>query len=194
MGLGIGLLALAGVAGAQAPHASGTVKTISDTGLTLTTASGDVTVAVPAAAKILLVDPKTMDTKAAAAGTLSDVTTGDKAIVTGTAGDTPTALTATKVYLLKAAAIASVHAADEAAWAHGGGGIVKSVNLGAGTIVLSSGMKMITVQTAPATIVRVRYGFRMRLRARSARSSRAISFVCAGRNRLTARASRRTRL
>jgi hypothetical protein len=120
----------------------------------LKTAAGDVTVAVPAAAKVLVVPPGSKDLKAATAGSLSDVASGDKAIVTGTAGDTPSSLNAVRVILMKADAIAQTHAAEDAAWAKGGGGLVKSVDAAAGKIVISSGMKMTTVLVTPTTIVR----------------------------------------
>jgi hypothetical protein len=55
---------------------------------------------------------------------------------------------------MKAAAIAQSHAASEEAWAQGVGGIVKTVDVSGSKVVLSSGMKTITVVTTPSTIVR----------------------------------------
>jgi len=75
-------------------------------------------------------------------------------LVTGAAGDSATALTATRVILMKAGAIAQTHAAEDAAWAKGGGGIVKSVDAATGTILISSRMKTVAVQTTPSTIIR----------------------------------------
>jgi hypothetical protein len=137
-----------------APHASGTVKAATGTGLTLTSAAGqDYTVTISGDTKVLVVAPGTAP-KDATPGTAADVATGDKAIVIGTAGDAGTGLKATKVYLMKSAAIAQSHAASEAAWAQGLGGIVKSVDVTGNKVVLSSGMKTITVVTTPSTIVR----------------------------------------
>jgi hypothetical protein len=130
------------------------VKTTNATGLTLTTAAGEVTVTVPAAAKVLVVPPGSKDLKSATAGSLADITPGDKAIVTGTAGDAPTSLTAARVILMKADAIAQTHAAEDAAWAKGGGGLVKSVDAAGGKIVIASGLKTVTVIVTPSTIVR----------------------------------------
>jgi len=109
---------------------------------------------VPDGAKILVVPPGSKDLKSATAGTLGDVAAGDKVIVNGSAGDTGMALKATRVILMKSAAIAESHAADEAAWGQGLGGIVKSVDAGAGKIVIASGMKTVTVQTTPQTVVK----------------------------------------
>ncbi len=139
---------------AAAPHQAGTVKASNGTSLTLTTAAGqDVTVLVPQAAKVLVVAPGSKDLKSATTGSLADVTPGDRVLVTGTAGDTTT-LTATRVILMKSQAIAATHAAEDAAWAQGGGGIVKSVDAAAGKIVVASGLKTLTVTVTPATIVR----------------------------------------
>jgi co-chaperonin GroES (HSP10) len=140
---------------ATAPKAAGTVKSTDATGLTLTTAAGqDVVVTIPATAKVLVVAPGSKDLKSATEGSLSDVTPADKVIVLGTAGDTATALTAVRVILMKQAAIAQSHAAEDAAWTRGGGGIVKSVDAGAGTIEVASGPKMMTVTVGPSTVVR----------------------------------------
>jgi co-chaperonin GroES (HSP10) len=153
-------LALAGcvvvsVAQTAAPRTAGTVKAADSNGVTVTTAAGtDVAVAVSAAAKVLLVAPGSKDLKSATPGVLSDVAVGDRVLVTGTDGDTATALNATRVIVMKATAIAQSHAAEDAAWAKGSGGIVKSVDTATGTVVLASGLKTLTVTTTPATVVR----------------------------------------
>lgn len=137
------------------PRQAGTVKSATAGSLTLTNATGqDYTVSLPADAKILVVAPGAKDLKSATAGTPADVAAGDKVIVTGSATDTGTALTATRVILMKQSAIAESHAAEDAAWAKGTGGIVKSVDVAAGKVTVSSGLKTITVSTTPATIVR----------------------------------------
>ncbi len=137
------------------PRSAGTVKTTSATGLTLTTAAGlDVTVTVPATAKVLVVAPGSKDLKSATDGSLTDISPADKVIVTGTEGDTATALNAVRVILMKSQAIAQTHAAEDAAWARGGGGIVRSVDAAAGTIVVANGLKTLTVAVTPSTIVR----------------------------------------
>ena len=136
-------------------HSSGTVKTTDATSLTLTTPAGqDVTVRVPETAKVLVVAPGSKDLKTATEGKLSDVATGDRVIVTGTAGDSGATLTATRVILMKAQAIADTHAAEDAAWVQGGGGIVKSVDTAAGKIVIANGLKTVLVLTTPTTVVR----------------------------------------
>ncbi|SEF98653.1 hypothetical protein SAMN05421819_1573 [Bryocella elongata] len=137
------------------PHQSGTVKSVEGDSLTVTNAAGqDYTVKVPAGVSILNVPPGAKSLSTATPGQISDVAVGDKVIVTGTDGDTGTTLTARRVVLMKSAAIADLHAAEEAAWAKGAGGIVKSVDAASGTIVVSSGMKPVTVKTTATTDVK----------------------------------------
>jgi hypothetical protein len=153
--LALGCAATLYAQAAAAPRQSGTVKSTSSDSFVLTTAGGqDVTVAVPAAAKVLIVPPGAKDLTAATSGSIGDVQSGDRALVTGSAGDSGNTLNATRVILMKSTAIADTHAAEEAAWQRGGGGIVKSVDPATGTIVISSGLHTVTVTTTPATIVR----------------------------------------
>ncbi len=137
-------------AAAAGQRVSGTVKSTSATGLMVTTAAGqDVVVTVPDAAKVLVVAPGSKDLKSATAGTLGDVAVGDKVLVVEAASGT-----ATRVILMKAVAIAATHQAEEAAWSKGGGGIVKSVDLATGAIVIASGLKTVTVMVTPQTVIR----------------------------------------
>jgi hypothetical protein len=153
--LALGCVLALQVAAQTAPHPSGTVKSTGSGNFVLTTTGGqDVTVNVPAAAKVLIVPPGAKDLSAATAGSVTDVQAGDRALVTGSAGDTGSTVNAVRVILMKSTAIAQSHEADEAAWAKGGGGIVKSVDPTAGRIEISSGLHTVTVTTTPSTIVR----------------------------------------
>ena len=155
--LAIGLLTVPAQAQSVAAtvRQAGTVKSTNATSLTLTTAAGqDVTVTVPEAVKVLVVAPGSKDLKSATEGTLSDVTPGDRVLVTGTAGENASTMTAARVILMKAQAIAATHEAEDAAWSRGGGGIVKSVDAAAGRIVIASGLKSVTVLVTPSTVVR----------------------------------------
>ena len=137
------------------PRQSGTVKAVTPQDFVLTNAAGqDFAVTVPAAARILLVDPTTRDTKSAQPGTMADIAGGDKAIVTGTAGDTGQSLTATRVYLLKSGAINAMHQGEQAAWARSVGGIVRSADAATGTLKVANGTRETTITTTPSTIVR----------------------------------------
>ncbi len=138
-----------------APRQSGTVKAVTPQDFVLTTAAGqDFAVNLPAAVRILLVDPTTKDVKSAQGGTVADIAGGDKVIVTGTAGDAGQTLTATRVYVLKSGAIAAMHAQEQAAWARSVGGIVRSVDPATGTITVANGARTTAVNTSGSTIVR----------------------------------------
>ena len=140
---------------AAGQRSAGTVKSTSATGLTLTTTAGqDVVVTIPDAVKVLVVAPGSKDLKSATPGTLSDVAAGDKVLVVGDPSTDGAGVTATRVILMKAGAIAATHQAEEEAWSKGGGGIVKSVDPALGSIEIASGAKSVTVRVTPQTIVR----------------------------------------
>ncbi len=149
---GVGQAAAQGGA-STVQQAVGTVKATSSTGFTLTTTAGqDVAVEVPASAKVLVVAPGSRDLSSATVGTLSDIAVGDRALISGDAA--AQGITALRVILMKAQAIAASRTAEQEAWQKGGGGIVKSVDTAAGKIVVASGQKMVTVQVTPQTVIR----------------------------------------
>ena len=154
------LLTAAAIAPAQtasAPAAgtrqSGTVKAIAGNAITLTTADGkDSVVIVDGAAKILQVAPDSRDLKSATPISLTDITAGDKVLLTG-AANAASGFTATRVVLMKSTDIAQKHAAEQADWQRrGSGGIVSAV--APPIITLSSGSRKVAVNTAPTTIFR----------------------------------------
>jgi hypothetical protein len=76
-------------------------------------------------------------------------------LVNGPAGDTPTALTAVRVILMKEQAIASLHAAEQADWQrHGSGGLVKFVDAQNHAIQITSAGKPVTILLQRTTILR----------------------------------------
>jgi len=150
-------LAIAGVASAQTPtpRAAGTVKASTADSLTITNSAGkDVTIAVPSAAQVMQVPPGSTSLSSATPSALSDIAVGDKVLVTGTAGDAPESLHAVRVIVMKSAAIADAHAAEEAGWQRGGGGLVQTVDAANGTIVVMSGARTLTVHVMPTTTFR----------------------------------------
>ena len=84
---------------------------------------------------------------------MSDVAVGDRVLATGKPGDAPTALTASRVILMKSTDIAEKNAAEQAQWrTNGVGGIVSSVEPAAGTMSLTVGSNKYTVTTDDKTI------------------------------------------
>ena len=151
------LVAVTLAAHTQAPpptRQSGTVKAIAGNAITLTTPDGkDSVIIVDGAAKILQVAPDSRDLKSATPIALTDISAGDKVLLTG-APNPASGFTATRVILMKSTDIAQKHAAEQADWQRRGlGGIVSAVSPD-GTITVSSGARKLTVATTPTTIFR----------------------------------------
>ena len=160
------LLALAGpmrcrlVAQAPAPAAAptavserGTVKEISGNTITMVADAGQtVTVNVATGAKVMKLAVGSTDLKTATPSQLTDVAIGDRVLVTGKAGDTPSTFAAVRVILMKSADIASMQAAQQADWkARGVGGVVAAVDPASGAITITSGAKKVVVNTSSKT-------------------------------------------
>ena len=146
--------ALVAQAAAARPSQLGTVKTMDGKTLTVTNAQGvTATATLSDDTKFLQLPPGSTDLKAATPSSLADVSVGDRVLVTGTAGDTPTALTAARVILMKSSDIASRNATQQADWQRrGSGGLVKSVE--GSDLTMTSGARAITISTTPQTIFR----------------------------------------
>lgn len=163
--LGLGLLSsVAGVtcygldAQAPAPAAAaasqrGTIKTISGNTITMVADAGQtVTVNVANGAKIMQLAVGSTDLKTATPSQLTDVSVGDRVLVTGKVGDTPETFSAIRVILMKSADIAQKQAAEQADWkARGTGGIVSTVDPATGAVTLTIGTKKVIVNTSSKT-------------------------------------------
>jgi hypothetical protein len=163
----IGFLLLTGgmcstlVAQAPAPVAApaaaasqlGTVKAVAGNVITMATDKGDtVTVTVAAGSKVVQLAVGSTDLKTATPSALTDIAVGDRALVTGKAGDTPATFAAVRVIVMKSSDIAQKQAADQADWkARGVGGIVNAVDPASGTITLTAGTKKVVVSTSSKT-------------------------------------------
>jgi len=142
---------------AQAPtHAAGTVQGITGSVITLKTDSGQqYTVQVADSAKLLQVPPDSKSLANAQPFALTDIAAGDRILVNGSTAADPTVLTATRVILMKATAIASLHSAEQDDWRQrGSGGLVKSVDLAGQTIQITSNGHPVTIQLQRTTILR----------------------------------------
>ena len=130
----------------------GTVKSISGSTVTLTTAAGaPITVNLAPDAAVLMLQPGVTDLKQATPSTADNIAIGDRVLATGKPGDTADVLLASRVILMKSSALAARDTAEQADWQKRGvGGIVKSVN--GDVIVISSGAKTINIQTTGGTI------------------------------------------
>lgn len=138
-------------AAASANRASGTVKSISGTTLTVAVDGGaTVTVTVADGARV----QQSADLKTVSPSSFDQIAVGDRVLATGTAGDAGT-LTATRVIMIKSTAIAERNQGAQADWnRRGSGGIVTAVDQSDGAISISSGTRKITVDTKSSTIYR----------------------------------------
>ncbi len=142
---------------AQAPvHAAGTVQGITGSVITLKTDAGpQYTVEVADSTKLLQIPPGSKDLSAAQPFALTDIAAGDRILVNGSTAADATVITASRVILMKATAIASLHAAEQADWRQrGSGGLVRSVDPAAQTITITNSGKTITIQLQRTTILR----------------------------------------
>jgi co-chaperonin GroES (HSP10) len=145
---------------AQAPASSaaarqlGTVKSITGNTIALSTDAGqNVTVTASADTKVLKLAAGSTDLKTAQPSQLSDVAVGDRLLATGTAGQSPTVLTASRIILMKSSDIAQKNAAEQSQWrVNGVAGIVSAVDPGTGTISLASGTNKYAVTTTGTTV------------------------------------------
>lgn len=149
--------------GAVAPAAGsavGTVKDIFGNALTLTLANSQ-TLSVQAAdgARVVRLAPGSSNLKGADPIAFGDIAVGDRVLVRGAAGSSAGTFTATLLVVMKQQDIQQKQAADLLDWQRRGtGGLVRSVDPAAGTILISTvtaaGAGKLLIQTSPKTIYR----------------------------------------
>jgi hypothetical protein len=138
----------------------GTITAISGNTLTVKTdADGERQVVVPASAALKRIAPGQKDLSTAEAIQFSDLAVGDRALVKLDPGAPAGTLEALQIVAVKQADLALKQQKDREDWQRRGvGGLVKSVDTGTATILLSSGAgamaKTVTVHTAKATILK----------------------------------------
>jgi hypothetical protein len=152
---------LAGSAPAQdAPKPTtvlGTVQTLSGTSLAVKSDAGvTMQVTVQDGARLLRIEPGQKTLSNASPFSLSDLATGDRVMARGSA-NADGSLSATMLVAIKSADIAQKQAQDREAWQKNGtGGLVKAVDLTAGTVTISvgAGGREEVVRTTPTTVIR----------------------------------------
>ena len=133
----------------------GTIETIGATSLTMTTDKGEkVSVTLLGETKVVQLPPGSTDFKTAQPASMTDLAVGDRVLAIGTPSESPTALTARRLVLMKSTDIAKRHEAEQLGWQHGTGGIVSSVDIASGAVTIKSGARTIAIATGPSTIVR----------------------------------------
>ncbi len=147
--------ASAPAASASSARQIGTIQTIDATSLTLTTDKGEkVSVGLNGETKVVQLPAGSTDLKSAQPAAMTDVAVGDRVLAIGMPADATTTWTARRLVLMKSTDIAKRHEAEQAGWQHSSGGIVSSVNLASGTVMVTSGTRTVSVATSPSTILR----------------------------------------
>lgn len=146
---------------AQAPtRFVGTITAVNGTTLTVKTdADGPRQVAVPDSAVLKRVAPGQKDLSAAVDIHLADLETGDRVLVKLAAAVEGETAQAAQIIAIKAADVAEKAQKEREDWQQRGvGGLVKSVDPSAGTIVLTSGAgataKTVTVHVSKTTVLK----------------------------------------
>lgn len=144
---------------AQAPSAArliGTITSVSGDTITVKSDAGTVsTITASDSTRILRAEPGQRDLSSATAIHVQDLAVGDRVLVRAIPGSSVDTYTAQTIIAMKKSDIAQKQQQEREAWQqHGVGGIVKSVDSTAGTVVVASGSRTITIHSTPKTIVR----------------------------------------
>jgi hypothetical protein len=141
-------------------RAIGTIKSISRSSLVLTLDSGaETSVNVDPNAKLLRVEPGAKDLKSAEPLALSDLRPGDRILVRGPLAPDGKTINALSVIAMMKLDIAQKQAHEREEWQKNGvGGIVKTLDPAAGTIVIATNSlganKDLNIKVTPETILR----------------------------------------
>ena len=124
---------------AGAARAVGTIQSISGRSLTVISDAGvSSNVRVEDATRLLQIEPGKTDLKEATPLTYPELQTGDRVLVRGTLAEDGKTIRAASVVAVKKAALAEKQARDRTEWQRGVGGLVKSVDPSASTILLTT--------------------------------------------------------
>ena len=147
-------------AGRALQQAVGTIKSISDAGITLKADGGEeVQVTLQDSTRILRVAPGQKDLKTATPLQKTDLQVGDRILVRGKQAPDTHVIVAGAVIAMKQADVSAKQEKDREDWQKRGvGGIVTAVDAGTGTITISmtsfTGSKSVAVHTTKSTILR----------------------------------------
>ena len=137
----------------------GTIKSISGNTIVLRLDAGtEVNVIVQGTPRVLRVAPGQTDLKSATPIQLQDLQVGDRVLVSGKVADDGKSVLAAAIVAMKAADVQAKQQKERAEWQRGAGGLVDTVDAGAGTISVSvtapGGVRKVAIQTSKDTIFR----------------------------------------
>lgn len=161
LGLLTTIVALSLTIAAQQPPGSagvtrktGSVQSIQGHTIVLKDDAGkEIKVTIQENARILRVAPGQTDLKSAVPMTVSEIQAGDRMLVRGQAGASADSVAASSVIVMRKGDVAEKQQQDRMEWQrHGTGGIVTSIDSGAGTVTLSlTPTQNVVVKTTPQT-------------------------------------------
>lgn len=152
--LGLTIAAQQMPGGAGVTHKTGSVQSIQGRTIVLKDDAGqEIKVTIQENARILRVAPGQTDLKSAVPMTVSDIQAGDRMLVRGQAGDSADSVAASSIIVMRKGDVAEKQQQDRMEWQrHGTGGIVTSIDSGAGTVTLSlTPTQNVVVKTTPQT-------------------------------------------
>jgi len=137
----------------------GTIKSITESTIVLTSDAGDVTkVEAQESARVLQISPGQKDLKGATPIHLQDLQTGDRILVFGKTADGGKSVSATIIVVMKSSDVEAKRQQEGQEWQHGVGGLVEAVDPTAGIVTVSiaapGGSRTISVQAGKKAIVR----------------------------------------
>jgi Cu/Ag efflux protein CusF len=135
----------------------GTVQTLSGNTLTVKSDAGTtMQVTIEDSARLLRIEPGQKTLAGASPFSLADLQAGDRVMARGSANADGNSLAATMLVAIKGADIAQKQEQDREDWQkHGTGGLVKAVDLAAGTVTISSGAGAeLVIHVSATTIIR----------------------------------------
>ena len=141
-------------------RAVGSIKAITDNGITLASDSGEeIKVTLQDSARILRVAPGEKDLKNATPVQKQDLQVGDRILVRGKAGADTHSISAAAVIVMKQADVAGKRQQEREDWQKRGlGGLVTAVDASSATITISmmsfSGNKSVAIHTTKDTVLR----------------------------------------
>lgn len=133
----------------------GTVESINGNQITVKNDAGTtMPVKIQDGARLLRIEPGQTSLKNASAFSLSDLQVGDRVLARGASSGNQ--LEASTLVAIKKTDLAQQHQKEQAAWQHGVGGLVKTVDPAAGTITIPvmPGNRTLTIDTTKQTIIR----------------------------------------
>jgi hypothetical protein len=138
----------------QAVRIVGTVTAVEGKALTIKSDAG-VTTAVNATdtTRVLRAEPGAKSLSDASSAQMSEITVGDRVLVTATPGDGGNPGTAIRIIAMKQGDIAQKQKAEQADWQRRGtGGVVKSVDPAASVITIAAGSRTVVIHITPTTV------------------------------------------